>query len=193
MKAQKITFDGLHPKCHLLPVDTVHIECQEFRCDPSSKWWSHKSNGPVVSLEVVADPIEGKIRWTNGPEPASTHAITFLRGGKKGKKHEWKRSSLYFHLPKGVRLIGDLAYEGQPDKVSITKDAHDPATKKLFARMKSLQETCFKRFKDFKVLRGSFRHGKGTADKLGKMKLSFDACVVLVQYDLENGHGLFQV
>jgi hypothetical protein len=23
-----------------------HIICYEFRCDPDSKWWSHKSNGP---------------------------------------------------------------------------------------------------------------------------------------------------
>ena len=59
--------------------------------------------------------------------------------------------------------------------------------------MKSMQETCFKRFKDFKVLRESFRHGKGTEDKLGKIKMAFEATAVLVEYDLENGYGLFQV
>ena len=59
--------------------------------------------------------------------------------------------------------------------------------------MKSMQETCFKRLKDFKVLRNSFHHGKNTADKLEKIKMSFDAAAVLVQYDIENGHPLFQV
>jgi len=193
MKSQKITFRGLHPKCRFAPVDCVHIICYEFRCDPDSKWWSHKSNGPGVSFEVVTDPVDGHIRWVNGPEPASTHDLTFLRGGKKGKEKEWKKSSLYFNLPKGLRLVGDSAYEGQPDKVSTTNDAHDPATKELFARMKSLQETLFKRLKDFKVVRGPFRHGQGTEDKLEKIKLCFEACLVLVQYDIENGHPLFQV
>jgi len=77
--------------------------------------------------------------------------------------------------------------------VSTTNAAHDPATKELFARMKSMQETLFKRLKDFKVLRGPFRHGQGTKDKLEKIKLCFEACLVLVQYDIENGHPLFQV
>ena len=85
LKSKKISFDGLDPKCQFLPIDTVHIRSQEFRCDPSSKWYSHKSNGPAVSFEVVADPVEGKIRWTNGPEPASINDLTFFRGGKKGK------------------------------------------------------------------------------------------------------------
>ena len=77
--------------------------------------------------------------------------------------------------------------------MSTTNDAHDPATKEFFARMKSMQETVFKRLKDFKVLRGPFRHGQGTEDKLEKIKLCFEACLVLVQYDIENGHPLFQV
>jgi hypothetical protein len=106
---------------------------------------------------------------------------------------KWKRSSLYFHIPKTARMVGDSAYEGQPDKVSTTKDAHKPETKELFARMKSMKETCFKRFKDFKVLRESFRHGKSTEDKLAKIKLSFEAVAVLLQYDFENGSRLFEV
>ena len=171
----------------------MHIICYEFRCDPDSKWWSHKLNGPGVSFEVVTDPVDGHIRWVNGPHPASTHDLTFLRGGKKGKEKEWKKSSLYFKLPEGLRLVGDSAYKGQLDKVSITNDAHNPETKELFARMKSMQETVFKRMKDFKVLQGPFCHGQGTKDKLEKIKLCFEACLVLVQYDVKNGHPLFQV
>ena len=193
LKNGKISFDGLSRYCEFLPVDVVHVESQEFRCTPSSKWWSHKSNGPAVAFEVVTDPVEGKIRWINGPEPPTTHDITFLRGGKKGKMSQWKRTSLYFHIPDGVKLVGDSAYEGQPDKVTTTKDAHNAATKELFARMKSMQENVFKRFKDFKVLRHSFRHGSGTDDKLAKIKTAFEAVGVLVEYDIENGHPLFEV
>ena len=193
LKASKISFDGLDHSCTFLPVDTMHIRCQEFRCSPSSKWFSHKFNGPGVSFEMVVDPLEGKIRWINGPEPASIHDLTFLRGGKKGQKKKWKRSSLYFALPSFARLVGDSAYEGQPDKVSTTKDAHKPATKELFARLKSMQETCFKRFKDFNVVSGTFRHGKGTDDKLAKIKLSVECVAILLQYEFENGSRLFEL
>jgi hypothetical protein len=193
LKPTKITFNGLSPSCRFLPVDTVHIQCQEFRCDPHSKWYSHKFNGPGVSFEVVADPIDGKIRWINGPQPASMHDLTFLRGGtKQDKKENWKRSALYFHVPDNTKLVGDSAYEGQADKVSITKDAHNRATKALFARMKSMMETCFGRLKSFRILRETFRHGTGTADKLNKVKMVFEAAAVLVQYDCENGHPLFE-
>ena len=63
----------------------------------------------------------------------------------------------------------------------------------MVTRMKSMQETCFKRFKDFKVLNDSFRHGKNTDDKLAKIKSSFEAVAVLLQYDFENGARLFEV
>ena len=129
MKSIKITLYGLPRNCRLLGVDTKHTRSQEFGCDPSSKWWSHKFNGPGVLFEVVTDPVEGKIRWINGPQPASIHDITFLRGGKKGKEMHWKRSALYFNIPAGVKLVGDSAYKGQADKVTTTKDAHDPETK----------------------------------------------------------------
>ena len=79
-----------------------------------------------------------------------------MTGGIKAATEKWKWSSLYFHIPKNVRIIGDSAYQGQADEVSTTKDAHSATSKRLFARMKSMQETCFKRFKDFKVLRESF-------------------------------------
>jgi hypothetical protein len=62
LKEQKISFLDLPPGCKFLGVDTVHVPFEEFTCDPSSKWWSHKFNGPGVSFEVVTDPVEGKIR-----------------------------------------------------------------------------------------------------------------------------------
>ena len=62
LKAQKIRLDNLPPNTKFLGLDTVHVRSEEFTCDPSSKWWSHKFNGPGVSFELVTDPIEGKIR-----------------------------------------------------------------------------------------------------------------------------------
>lgn len=90
-------------------------------------------------------------------------------------------------------MVGDSGYEGQEDKVTTTKESHDPNTKALFKRLKSLLETRNGRLKNFKVVRESFRHGRGTDNKLGKIKIAFEACAVLVEYDIENGHSLFEV
>jgi hypothetical protein len=62
LKSQKITFEGLHQDCKFLGVDCIHTRVQEFRCDPDSKWWSHKFNGPGLLYEVVTDPVDGHIR-----------------------------------------------------------------------------------------------------------------------------------
>lgn len=133
-------------------------------------------------------------RWINGPQPASIHDLTFLRGGKaKQAKSTWKKDSLYNNVPDGIKLVGDSAYAGQPDKVTRTMDAHQPKTKKLFARIKSMNETANGRIKSFKALRESFRHGTSTNDKLKKIKMAFEAAAVLVQYDIENGHPLMEV
>ena len=193
LKPKLINFDNLSQKCKFAPVDNMHRMMWEFRCDPDSKWWSHKFNGPGVGYEVVTNPTDkGLMMWASGPYPAGTHDLTCFRGGKKGKKKEWKESSLYNSLPTGLRLVGDSGYAGQFDKVTTTMDAHSPATKELFARLKSMQETLFKRFKDFKVIRDPFWHGKNLDDKMLKAKESFDAVAVLIQLDIENGHPLFE-
>jgi len=62
LKKKKINFDGMHPKSTFLGVDTFHAATEEFRGEPSNKWWSHKFNGPAVSFETVSDPVDSKIR-----------------------------------------------------------------------------------------------------------------------------------
>ena len=54
-------------------------------------------------------------------------------------------------------------------------------------RVTARQETLFKRFKDFGILRQRFRHG------FEQHKVVLDAVAVIVQYDMENGHPLFDV
>ncbi len=87
-------------------------------------------------------------------------------------------------MPEGLRLVGDSAYGGQYDKLTATMDAHSPKTKELFARMKSMQESLFGRVKVFKA---------DVDDKLEKAGETFDAVVVLIQLDIDNGHPLFEV
>ncbi|KAL7544447.1 hypothetical protein ACHAWF_016267 [Thalassiosira exigua] len=172
LKRLKIRLDGIGVRRTFLgSIDCVHCMIFEMRTDPDSKWYSHKSNGAGVSYEVVVDLVESRALWTAGPEPASTHDITFFRGGKmegsnrKKNEKKWDKSALYFQLPKGKRLIGDSGYEGEPETISTTKSEHDSQTKEFFARAKSRHETFNKRLKDFGVLSRHFRHGGGVRIK----------------------------
>ena len=188
-------FDAL--QVFLASIDCVHFKCQEFRTDPSGKWYSHKHNGPGVSYEVCHDTIKDRIVWANGPYPAATHDLTIFRGGTlKSGKHTWLESSLYHRIPDGKRLIGDSGYIGEPEKVSATLGGHAPKTKEFFARCKSRQETLFTRMKQLNILGGpSFRHkgkqGKGSQGRLEVHRLVFDAVIVVMQYTLESGYPLF--
>ena len=137
--------------------------------------------GQGLDLRLLqTQPIEVECYGRVDQNPPALTTSPFFAEVKK-QRDNWKRSSLYFHVPKTLKLVGGSAYAGQPDKVTTTMDAHAPETKKLFARMKSMQETYFKRLKDFKVLLNSFRHGKNMADKLETIKMSFDVAAMLVQ------------
>ena len=105
----------------LASIDCFHFKCQEFQTDPSSKWYSHKHNGPGLSYKVCVDVVKDRIVWTNGPFPAPTHDITFFWGGtKKSGKNNWNRSSFYHKMPPGKRIVGDSGYCGKSDTISTS-------------------------------------------------------------------------
>ena len=134
-KADKIVFGGFEAgQVYIASIDCVHFEWQECRTDPGSKWYSHKHNGPGLSYEVCVDTVKERIVWTNGPFPAATHDITIFRGGrKKDGESTWRKSSLFFRVPDGCRLVGDSGYVGEAEKISTTLAGHSPDTKELFA------------------------------------------------------------
>ncbi len=74
-----------------------------------------------------------------GPKPASTHDITFFRGGTQVSanchKNEatWDKNALYFQIPKGKKLISNSGYKGKPSKISMTLDEHSAEVKEFFA------------------------------------------------------------
>ena len=180
-------------------VACVHCPVNELRTDPGSKWYSHKLNAAGFTYEVVMDVCESRAIWVAGPKPASTHDITFFRGGTEVSKSKttnegkWDKNALYFRIPDGKRLIGDSGYKGEPTKISVTSHGHNDVTKEFFARAKSRQETFNTRLKFFHVLDVCFRHGKGVKDKMEFHQLCFETVCVLVQYDMENGHPLFAI
>eukprot|EP00804_Cyclotella_cryptica_P000894 CCRYP_001120-RA/>CCRYP_001120-RA protein AED:0.22 eAED:0.40 QI:0/0/0/1/0/0/3/0/164 len=117
----------------------------------------------IVANFFFHNNVESSPRWINSPQPAS------------------------------CETCGRLSICRPTDKITTTKDAHNPTTKRLFARMKSMLETCSGRLKNFKVVHESVCNRQGTSNKLKKIKVAFEAAAVLVQYDIENGHNLFEV
>ena len=161
----------------IISVDGIHCEIQEVRKDPGAKWYSHKSNSAGVSYELGIAIRSNRIVWINGPFPASHHDITIFRSpdGLKGK------------IPENKRAIADSGYKGEPSKIAITRDGDSAEMKKFKARVKSRHETCNSRLKCFNVVDHAFRHGFEHHQRV------FEAVCICVQYDLENGYGLFEV
>jgi hypothetical protein len=92
---------------------------------------------------------------------------------------------LYFQIPKGKKLIGNLGYKGESSTVSTTVDEHSAEVKEFFAQAKSWQENIHTRLKIFNILSCRFCHGKGIENKLEAHQQCFKAVCVLVQYDLK--------
>ena len=54
LKRKKIKFGGFHPEeVHIISVDGADVLTQEFRLDPSSKWYDHKSKSSGLMYELV--------------------------------------------------------------------------------------------------------------------------------------------
>lgn len=97
----------------------------------------------------------------------------------------------------GKRVVGDSGYVGEPDKVSTTLAGHSDATKELFARLKSRQETLFRGYKALGIMGGKpFRHkgkqGGGSEERMAVHRLVFRAVTVVMQYNMES-RPLFDV
>lgn len=131
------------------------------------------------SIRILS--LSNKLVWLNGPFPASTSDITIFRSRPNDEE------SLKAQIPEGKRVIGDSGYKGEPEVVSISREGDDQETKKFKARAKSRQETFNGRLKNFRILVLPFRHGH---DKHRKPMV---ACCILVQMEIQNGRGLFEL
>lgn len=65
-KPDRIVFNNFEAhQVYLASIDSVHFEWEECQTDPGHSWYSHKHNGPGISLEVCVDTVKDKIVWTN--------------------------------------------------------------------------------------------------------------------------------
>jgi hypothetical protein len=187
-----------HDEVYICSVDGVHFGIQEPRKDPGAKWYDHKSNSAGLAYEIALAVRHNNIVWMRGPFPASTHDLTIFRGGKKDDPKD--PSALQFKVPPGKRVVADSAYRSEVGIVATTKEKHPPEVKREFARIKSRQETFNSRIKSFRILSMPFRHNLDATDEdneenrsLGFHRQVFESVCVAVQYDMENGHPLFEI
>lgn len=198
LKASKIVLGGFDSRETILfGLDCFDCNVQEFRLDPSAKWYSFKSNHSGLRYELATAIRRAKMVWLSGPHFPSTHDITIFRGGKpEVKLDDRDQNALFFRmkaLGRGKKCVADSALAGEPDMIITSTSDHDKDFRDWVNRVKDREETIHSRLKSFNVLANTFRHGKGTKDKMEKHKACTESVAVIVQYDFDCGHPPFEV
>jgi hypothetical protein len=182
LKERKVQWGNFEDnEVFVISVDGVHCQVQEVRRAPGSKWYSHKHNLASVLYELGIAIRQNQLVWINGPFPASQHDITTFWSANE------PANGLKAKIPDGKRAIGYSGYKGESDKVSITREGHSDNIRKYCGQVKSRHKTLNSCLKGFKVLDTAFRHG------FHQHKHVFESVCIAMQYDIENGHGLFEV
>jgi hypothetical protein len=164
----------------LASVDGVHCRIQEPRKVPDKKWFSHKSNGPAVTYQIVLSLRENKVLFVSGPYPAGTSDLQMLR----------KDDGMLNQIPPGKRIIADRGYNGEAEKISVPSHLHDSEVANIFKRRaRARQETFNARLKEFKILDVPFRHLIKNPNEdeysLEEHKRVFESICIMIQYDLK--------
>ena len=180
-KIQWIFNNSNHEEYFIISVDGVHCRIYEPRTQPSSGWYSKKFNKAGVSYELGVAIHHNKIVWINGPFPAGQNDIKIFR----------KPGGLMSKIPDDCRAIGDEGYRGEPSKVSTKNTFNSDELKQFENRVRARHETVNSRLKAFDILGQVFRT-KGT-NRMQYHKSAFEACCVIVQYEIDNGNELFKV
>ena len=197
-KERLIVFDSsiFRPEeIHINTVDCVNFITQEFRLDPHTKWFDHKSHSSGLKYEFAISVWQSRCVWINGPYPAGLCHDKALFCGTKSMEEPpetWNRDALLFQIPDGKKAIADSAYEGLPEKVTVKRPGHTANVFRFLDRAQNRQETYHSRLENYNILYHRFRHEKNTEDKMDLHKMAVDAVAVIVEYDMKY-HPLFQV
>jgi hypothetical protein len=130
--------------------------------------------------ELAIAVYDSRLVRINGPFLAGTSDIDVFR----------KPNGLLSKIPKGKRVIADRGYSGEANICSIRNPMDSKDLKEMKNRALAKHEVFNGRLKDFGILDQRFQSNR---DSLNKHKCVFEACCVLQQYDVEDGHPLFKV
>lgn len=157
----------------MVTVDGTDFKIQE-PTPFSPMWWSHKFNGAGLRYEVAVSIKGGDIVWTNGPYACGSWPDISIF-----------REKLITMLLPGEMVEADRGYRGEPTKIRTPVDAATDEEKAMKSRARACQETANKRFKQFNILKHTFRHD------LKKHKMVFEAIATITQLSFEHGEPLF--
>jgi hypothetical protein len=129
--------------------------------------------------ELAIAVYDSRLVWINGPFLAGTSDIDVFR----------KPNGLLSKIPKGKRVIADRSYSGEASICSSWNPMDSKELKEMKNRASAKHEVFNGRLKDF----GMDHRFRSNWDSLNKHKCVFEACCVLQQYDVEDGHPLFEV
>jgi DDE superfamily endonuclease len=169
-----IDFDE-HDEIFIITVDGIDCRINEPRKIPSTEWYSQKFNGPSVTYEIAIAIYENRIVWIRSPQ----------RSGKGDLQNFRAPNGLKSKIPAEKKVIADRAYKDPT--CTIRNPIDTPEVKKFKRRARACHESLNSRLKNFKVLAERFRHGHE------KHEAVFEAVCIITQYELENGHPLFDV
>ena len=88
-------------------------------------------------------------------------------------------------LNPGKMVEADNGYRGEPTKIRTPVDAATHRERKMKSKARASQETVNKRFKQFGILKQTYRHN------LSKHQSVFRAVVVITQLSIQHGEPIF--
>jgi hypothetical protein len=151
---------------------------------------SHKMKHAAAKYEVVLAVHRAKVVHIAGPFKGGTHDLEMFRqGGLKEKL------TLLNRTMGGIRQVAlCLADRGYNSKIedekylfSLPNGFDSKELNNFKSRGRLRHETFNARLKNFRCLSDTFRHG------FDKHKFVFEAVVVIVQYQMDNGSPIFAV
>ena len=159
----------------LLGVDGTHTKTNEPRDDEmrrNPKNFSYKNNFAGLNYQIAVHLFKDQISYFNTGDPGSVHDMTAMRNEFIGL------------LPEGARVVADSGYTGktvEEKKLFAVKNPFDTDDVKAFkSRARSRQETINKRLKDYACMNHCWTDG------VERHRIAFAACLVLVQYAIED-------
>lgn len=182
LKGEKIVWDiDNREETFLISVDGVQFRINEPRTTPSARWCSYKFKSAGLAYEIAIAIHDSKVVWINGPYQAADG------------DREIYVSKLKKKMPQGKKAVVDRGYRGTElgdQTLSYRNSLDTDAVKAFKRRVRARHENFNARVKAFKIMDSAFR---AKTDRMAKHKAAFEAVCVLCQYDMENGHPLFDV
>ena len=137
---------------------------------------SQKFSHGAVKYEIAISIFEPKVVSIDGPHRGGKHDLTIFK------------EKLMHLIREGKKVIADRGYRSNQLQMLSTPNALDSKQLHNFkSRARARHETFNGRIKKFQSMEQTFRHGAV------KHKLAFEAVVVTLQYQMDNGNPIFDV